>query len=105
MSKKLLSKFEKKMGFTPEIMSVAAKLDPKMGEFYEFCDFTIQEDGALSSKMKMLMIMVMGAQRHCKECVVSAMRGAYNKGATEAEILEAIRVVAVGGRSPGHRCL
>ncbi len=54
MSKKLLIKFEKKMGFTPEIMSVAAKLDPKMGEFYEFCDFTIQEDGALSSKMLMI---------------------------------------------------
>ncbi len=74
MSKKLLSKFEKKMGFTPEIMSVAAKLDPKMGEFYKFCDFTIQEGGALSSKMEMLMIMVMGAQRHCKECVFSNER-------------------------------
>jgi len=100
MSKKILKRFEKKMGFTPEIMSVVAELDPKMTEFYDFCDSTIQEDGALTSKMKMLMIMAMGAQRHCEECVISAMRGAYNKGATETEILEAIRVVAVGGGAP-----
>jgi len=100
MSKKILSKFGKKMGFVPEIMSVITELDPKMAEFYEFCDFTIQEDGALSSKVKMLIIMAMGAQRHCNECVISAMRGAYNKGAKEAEILEAIRVVAVGGGAP-----
>jgi len=100
MSKEILNKFEKKMGFTPEIMNVVTELDPKMADFYEFCDFTIQEDGALSSKIKMLIIMAMGAQRHCKECVVSAMRGAYNKGATEAEIMEAIRVVAVGGGAP-----
>ncbi|MCP8307488.1 MAG: carboxymuconolactone decarboxylase family protein [archaeon] len=100
MSKEILSRFKKKMGFTPEIMSVISELDPKMAEFYKFCDFTIQEDGALPSKIKMLMIMAMGAQRHCEECVISAMRGAYNKGATEAEILEAIRVVAVGGGAP-----
>jgi len=100
MSKKMLKKFERKMGFTPEIMNVVTELDPRMADFYDFCDFTIQEDGALSSKTKMLIIMAMGAQRHCKECVVSAMRGAYNKGATEAEILDAIRVVAVGGGAP-----
>jgi alkylhydroperoxidase/carboxymuconolactone decarboxylase family protein YurZ len=100
MSKKMLKKFEKKMGFAPEIMNVVTELDPRMADFYDFCDSTIQEDGALSSKMKMLIIMAMGAQRHCKECVTSAMRGAYNKGATEAEILDAIRVVAVGGGAP-----
>jgi AhpD family alkylhydroperoxidase len=44
--------------------------------------------------------LVIGAQRHCKECVVSAMRGAYNKGATEEEILEAVRCVAVAGGAP-----
>ncbi len=100
MPKEILNRFEKKMGFAPGIMNVVTELDPKMTEFYEFCDSTIQEDGALSSRMKMLMIMAIGAERHCRECVVSAMRGAYNKGATEAEILEAIRVVAVGGGAP-----
>jgi len=96
----LTAKFSKKMGFAPEIMHVAAQIDPKMAEFYNFCDSTVQNDGALPSKTKMLIIMAMGAQRHCKECVVSAMRGAYNKGASEQEILEAIRVVAVSGGAP-----
>ena len=99
-TKDLTDKFVKKMGFAPEIMHIAAQMDPKMAEFYNFCDSTIQNDGALPSKVKMLLIMVMGAQRHCKECVVSAMRGAYNKGATEEEILEAIRCVAVAGGAP-----
>jgi AhpD family alkylhydroperoxidase len=99
-TKELTGKFVKKMGFAPEIMHVAAEMDPKMAEFYEFCDSTIQVDGALPSKYKMLLIMAMGAQRHCKECVVSAMRGAHNKGATEEEILEAVRCVAVSGGAP-----
>ena len=88
------------MGFAPEIMHIATQIDPKMAEFYDFCDSTVQNDGALPSKYKMLLIMAMGAQRHCKECVVSAMRGAYNKGSTEEEILEAIRCVAVAGGAP-----
>jgi len=100
MPKNLTNKFVKKMGFTPTIMSVAAEMDPKLVDFYEFCDSTIQDDGALSSKVKMLIIMAMGAQRHCTECVVSAMRGAHKKGATYAEILEAVRCVAVAGGAP-----
>ncbi|MDD1775801.1 MAG: carboxymuconolactone decarboxylase family protein [Candidatus Methanomethylicus sp.] len=99
-TKELTGKFVKKMGFAPEIMHVAATMDPKMAEFYDFCDSSIQNDSALPSKYKMLLVMVMGAQRHCKECVVSAMRGAYNKGATEDEILEAVRCVAVAGGAP-----
>jgi AhpD family alkylhydroperoxidase len=100
MPKTLTNKFVNKMGFAPTIMSVAAEMDPKLVDFYEFCDSTIQDDGALSSKVKMLIIMAMGAQRHCKECVVSAMRGAHKKGATNAEILEAVRCVAVAGGAP-----
>ena len=100
MKKELSKKFDKKMGFTPSIMNVATELDPKMEAFYEFCDGTIQDDSALLSKHKMLIIMAMGAQRHCKECVVSSMRGAYKKGATEAEILDTVRCIAVAGGAP-----
>lgn len=100
MKKELSEKFKKKMGFVPSIMELAVELDPKLTVFYEFCDSTIQEDGALPSKIKMLIIMAMGAQRHCKECVVSAMRGAYKKGATVEEILEAIRCIAIAGGAP-----
>lgn len=100
MKKELSKKFDKKMGFTPAIMNVATELDPKLEAFYEFCDNTIQDDGALPSKFKMLVIMAMGAQRHCKECVVSAMRSAHKKGATDAEILDTVRCIAVAGGAP-----
>ncbi len=100
MTKELGEKFKKKMGFVPTIMDIATELDPKLITFYEFCDSTIQDDTALPSKIKMLIIMAMGAQRHCKECVLSAMRGAYKKGATETEILDAIRCIAVAGGAP-----
>jgi alkylhydroperoxidase/carboxymuconolactone decarboxylase family protein YurZ len=100
LKKELSKKFDKKMGFTPAIMNIALELDPKLEAFYEFCDSTIQDDGAMLSKYKMLIIMAMGAQRHCKECVVSAMRSAHNKGATDAEILDAVRCIAVAGGAP-----
>jgi len=100
MKNELSERFKKKMGFTPTIMDVATELDPKLITFYDFCDSTIQDDSALPSKIKMLIIMAMGAQRHCKECVVSAMRGAYKKGATVAEIIDAIRCIAVAGGAP-----
>ncbi|MCQ5376986.1 MAG: carboxymuconolactone decarboxylase family protein [Candidatus Methanomethylicia archaeon] len=99
-TKALTGKFVKKMGFAPEIMHIAAEIDPKLTQFYDFCDKVVQNDGALPSKFKLLLIMAMGAQRHCEECVVSAMRGAYNKGATEEEILEAVRAIAVAGGAP-----
>lgn len=100
MKKELSERFKKKMGFVPTIMEIATELDPKLSTFYEFCDFTVQEDGALPSKIKMLIIMAMGAQRHCKECVISAMRGAFKKGATVEEIVETIRCIAVAGGAP-----
>jgi AhpD family alkylhydroperoxidase len=100
LKKELSKKFDKKMGFTPTIMNIATELDPKLESFYEFCDSAIQDDGALPSKFKMLIIMAMGAQRHCEECVVSAMRSAHKKGATDAEVLEAVRCIAVAGGAP-----
>jgi alkylhydroperoxidase/carboxymuconolactone decarboxylase family protein YurZ len=100
MPKELSDKFKKKMGFAPVILNLASEMDPKLVAFYEFCDSAIQDDSALPSKYKLLLIMAMGAQRHCKECVVSAMRGAYKKGATDAEILDAVRCVAVAGGAP-----
>ena len=96
----LVRRIERKMGFAPKIMELMKELDPKTFEFYNYCDRVVQEDGALPAKFKMLIIMAMGAQRHCKECVVSAMRAAFKHGATREEVLEAIRVILVGGGAP-----
>jgi AhpD family alkylhydroperoxidase len=88
---------EKKMGFTPGIMKLVKELDPKSVEFYEFCDKVVQEDGALPAKFKLMLVMAMGAQKHCRECVSSAMKGAINRGASREELVEAIRVIFVAG--------
>ena len=55
-------------------MRLIRELDPKAVEFYEFCDKVVQEDGALPTKFKLMLIMAMGTQRRCRECVSSAMR-------------------------------
>ncbi|MDI9646716.1 MAG: carboxymuconolactone decarboxylase family protein [Archaeoglobales archaeon] len=94
---KVVKSIEKKMGFAPGIMKLVKELDPKAVEFYEFCDKVVQEDGALPAKFKLMLVMAMGAQRHCRECVTLAMRGAMNRGATKDEIIEAIRVIFVAG--------
>ncbi len=94
---RVVSSIEKKMGFAPGIMKLIKELDPKAVEFYEFCDKVVQEDGALPAKFKLMLVMAMGAQRHCKECVSSAMRGAINRGASKEELVEAIRVIFVAG--------
>ncbi|MDK2796099.1 MAG: hypothetical protein PWQ22_1046 [Archaeoglobaceae archaeon] len=94
---KVVKSIEKKMGFAPNIMKLVKELDPKSVEFYEFCDKVIQEDGALPAKFKLMLVMAMGAQRHCKECVSSAMKGAMKHGAKKEELIEAIRVIFVAG--------
>lgn len=96
----LVKSIERKMGFAPNIMKIMKELDPETFEFYKYCDKAVQEDGALPAKFKMLIIMAMGAQRHCKECVVSAMKAAFKHGATKEEVIEAIRVILVGGGAP-----
>lgn len=94
---KVVRSIERKMGFAPGIMKLIRELDPKAVEFYEFCDKVVQEDGALPAKFKLMLVMAMGAQRHCRECVSSAMRGAINRGASREELVEAIRVIFVAG--------
>ncbi len=95
----VVEKVESKMGFAPRIMKLITQLDPKSKEFYEFCESIIQEDGALPAKFKLLLVMAIGAQKHCKECVVSALKGAINHGATREELIETIRVIFVTGGS------
>lgn len=49
-------------------------------------------EGALPTKVKELMALVVGVVKHCDGCVAYHARGAAAAGATEAEVVEALGV-------------
>lgn len=49
-------------------------------------------DGALPTKVKELMALVVGVVKHCDGCVAYHARGAAAAGATEDEVVEALGV-------------
>ncbi|MFZ3382586.1 MAG: carboxymuconolactone decarboxylase family protein [Candidatus Methanoperedens sp.] len=99
--KKIIDSIEGKMGFTPEIMNMMGEINPEMFEHYKKCDEHIQEDGALSAKVKVLMSLAVMAAQRCEPCCESQMRSALNHGATREEILETMNVVFITSGAPG----
>ncbi len=99
--KKVIDSIEGKMGFTPEIMNMMGEMNPEMFEHYKKCDEHIQEDGALSAKVKVLMSLAVMASQRCEPCCESQMRSALNHGATKEEIMETMNVVFITSGAPG----
>ena len=99
--KKVLESIDDKMGFTPEIMNMMSEMNPELFEHYKKCDDGIQEDGALSAKVKVLMSRAVMAAQRCEPCCESQMRSALNHGATKEEIMETMNVVFITSGAPG----
>lgn len=99
--KKIIDSIEGKMGFTPEIMNMMGEMNPDLFEHYKKCDDNIQEDGALSAKVKVLMSLAVVAAQRCEPCCESQMRSALNHGATREEIMETMNVVFITSGAPG----
>jgi len=99
--KKVIDSIEGKMGFTPDIMNMMGEMNPEMFEHYKKCDDGIQEDGALSAKVKVLMSLAVMASQRCEPCCESQMRSALNHGATREEIMETMNVVFITSGAPG----
>ena len=74
--KKIIESIDEKMGFTPEIMNMMGEMNPELFEHYKKCDDGIQEDGALSAKVKVLMSLAVMASQRCDPCCESQMRSA-----------------------------
>ncbi len=98
---KVIDNIENKMGFTPEIMNMMSELNPELFEHYKKCDDGIQEDGALSAKVKVLMSLAVMASQRCEPCCESQMRSALNHGATKEEIMETMNVIFITSGAPG----
>jgi AhpD family alkylhydroperoxidase len=99
--KKVIDSIEGKMGFTPEIMNMMGEMNPELFEHYKKCDDHIQEDGALSAKVKVLMSLAVMAAQRCEPCCESQMRSALNHGATKEEIMETMNVIFITSGAPG----
>ena len=99
--KKVIDSIEGKMGFTPEIMNMMGEMNPELFEHYKKCDDGIQEDGALSAKVKVLMSLAVMAAQRCEPCCESQMRSALTHGATNEEIMETMNVVFITSGAPG----
>lgn len=99
--KKVIDSIEGKMGFTPQIMNLMSEMNPELFEHYKKCDDGIQEDGALSAKVKVLMSLAVMASQRCEACCESQMRSALNHGATKEEIMETMNVVFITSGAPG----
>ena len=98
---KVIKSIDGKMGFTPEILNMMGEMNPELFEHYKKCDEIIQEDGALSSKVKVLMSLAVMASQRCDVCCESQMRSALNHGATKEEIMETMNVVFITSGAPG----
>ncbi len=99
--KKIIESIDDKMGFTPEIMNMMGELNPELFEHYKKCDDGIQEDGALSAKVKVLMSLAVMASQRCDPCCESQMRSALYHGATKEEIMETMNVIFITSGAPG----
>ncbi len=98
---KVIKSRDDKMGFTPEILNMMGEMNPELFEHYKKCDEGIQEDGALSSKVKVLMSLAVMASQRCDACCESQMRSAMNHGATKEEIMETMNVIFITSGAPG----
>lgn len=99
--KKVIDSIEGKMGFTPEIMNMMGEMNPELFDHYKKCDDGIQEDGALSAKVKVLMSLAVMATQRCEPCCESQMRSALHHGATKEEIMETMNVIFITSGAPG----
>ncbi len=99
--KKVIESIDDKMGFIPEIMKMMGELNPELFEHYKRCDDGIQEDGALSAKVKVLMSLAVMASQRCEPCCESQLRSALNHGATKEEIMETMNVIFITSGAPG----
>ncbi|MBE0521037.1 MAG: carboxymuconolactone decarboxylase family protein [Candidatus Methanoperedenaceae archaeon] len=99
--KKIIEKIDSKMGFTPEIMNLMGDMNPELFAHYKKCEEDIQEDGALSAKVKVLMGLAVVASQRCEPCCESQMRSALHHGATREEVMETMNVVFITSGAPG----
>ena len=89
---------DKMCGFTPSTLASINRLAPEFIDTIHSLDKVVNEDGAIDRKNKRLMALACVCVRMCEDCVYQQAKVCKNYGATQEEILEAIKVaVMIGG--------
>lgn len=97
---KEFEKFEKRMGYMPQLLELIKDTNPEMFDTINGLDEVILKDGALSAKNKRLIAMAITATQQCSDCVDNHARAALYLGAKKEEIMEALFVSLLIGGAP-----
>lgn len=97
---KEFEKFEKRMGFVPQLLELIRDTNPEMFETISRMDEVILKDGALSAKHKRLIAMAITASQQCSACVDTHARAALYLGATKEEVMDALFVALLVSGAP-----
>ncbi|HMK46195.1 MAG TPA: carboxymuconolactone decarboxylase family protein [Methanocella sp.] len=100
MPYKEFEKFEKRMGYVPQLLELIKDTNPEMYDTINGLDEVILKDGAISAKNKRLIAMAITATQQCSACVDTHARAALYLGAKKEEIMEAIFVAFLVGGAP-----
>lgn len=79
---------------TPEIAAHRKDLAPEINEAFEKFSRAVFAEGALQEKTKQLIAVAVAHVTQCPYCITGHTKLARRKGATPAEIMEAIWVAA-----------
>ena len=79
---------------TPEIAARRKELAPRTHEAFEAFSRSVFAEGALPEKTKQLIAVAVAHTTQCPYCIQGHTRLAHRKGASDAEIMEAIWVAA-----------
>lgn len=93
-------KFEKRMGFVPQLLELIKDTNPEMFDAINGMDEAILKDGAVSAKNKRLIAMAITASQQCEKCVDTHARAALYLGATKQEIMETLFVCLLVAGAP-----
>jgi AhpD family alkylhydroperoxidase len=74
---------------------------PGVYDAYGAMSEAVLAEGALPAKVKELVALAIAATRECDGCITAHARGAARRGATEAEVAEAMGVVIMMNGGPG----
>jgi AhpD family alkylhydroperoxidase len=74
---------------------------PEVIDGYATMQRAVMADGALSTKVKELIALAIGATRECDGCIAAHALGAARRDATEAEVAETMGVVILMNGGPG----
>lgn len=90
--------------FAPDTLKAINRLDPDFMKTLREMDSFMTMDRAIDRKNKRLMALACVCVRMCEDCVYPQAKIARNYGATNEEILEAVRVAVLIGGVPCWSC-